>query len=333
MASMHTEVPVVDLRDPGAPRAIDRACRSVGFFALTGHGIATSQREHLIDTAREFFALPAEVKRDVDLAHGGRAWRGWFPLGDELTSGVADLKEGYYFGRELPPDPRPLHGPNIWPAAVPALRDAVLGWMAAMETLGQRVLSAMAVGLGLDADWFRTHLTADPTALFRIFNYPPHPPELALRSDRWGVAEHTDYGLLTLLTHDGTAGLEVRVDGGWAAVPNDPDLIVCNLGDMLDRLTGGTYRSTPHRVRNDSSRDRISLPFFLDPSWDATIEPLPLAVGASAAERERWDHIDLTEFDGLYGDWLLAKVSRVFPDLAGSVLGGGSDQERGGASV
>jgi hypothetical protein len=29
---------------------------------------------------------------------GGAAWRGWFPLGGELTSGKPDQKEGYYFG-------------------------------------------------------------------------------------------------------------------------------------------------------------------------------------------------------------------------------------------
>ncbi len=66
---------------------------------------------------------------------------------------MPDLKEGYYFGRELPPDPRPLHGPNRWPEQLPALRQEVTAWMAAMEDLGQRVLAAMAVGLGLPADW------------------------------------------------------------------------------------------------------------------------------------------------------------------------------------
>src|SRR5690606_6291653 len=112
---------------------------------------------------------------------------------------------------------------------------------------------------GLAPDWFASGLTADPTVLFRIFRYPPHPVGAA---DRWGVGEHTDYGLLTLLAHDGTPGLEVNAGGRWIAVDPDPDLIVCNLGDMLDRLTLGRYRSTPHRVRNTATTDRLSLPFF-----------------------------------------------------------------------
>lgn len=329
-------VPVIDLAHPDAPASIDRACRTHGFFALAGHGIAATERERLLAAARRFFALPVEAKRAVDLAHGGAAWRGWFPLGDELTSGVPDLKEGFYVGRELPPDPRPMHGPNVWPAEVPELRDAVTSWMAAMESLGQRVLAAMAVGLGLDAGWFATHLTADPTVLFRIFTYPPHPDGPA-GEDRWGVAEHTDYGLLTLLVHDGTPGLEVKVDGRWLAAPSDPDLVVCNLGDMLDRLTAGRYRSNPHRVRNAAGADRISLPFFLDPGWDAHIEPITLPDDATWVvpedRAERWDRASLREVDGCYGDWLLAKVSKVFPALAAAALPGtASGDQAGGAS-
>jgi isopenicillin N synthase-like dioxygenase len=309
-------IPVVDLTASDAAHRIDEACRTTGFFALTGHGVTADRRERLLTAARRFFALPAEMKQQVSLGVGGRAWRGWFPLGDELTSGVPDLKEGYYFGRELPPSPLPLHGPNVWPAQVPELRELVTDWMATMEQIGQQVLAAMAIGLGLDGDWFRRHLTADPTALFRIFNYPPHPDGAV---DRWGVAEHSDYGLLTLLVHDGTPGLEVCVGTEWIEAPSDPDLIICNLGDMLDRLTRGRYRSTPHRVRNHGAHDRISLPFFLDPSWSAAIEPLPLDP-TFHDERGRWDHQDLSAFDGVYGDWLLAKVARVFPHLAGDVL-------------
>lgn len=316
------DIPIIHLDAPDAPQAIDHACRTTGFFALSGHGIDAATRQRLIATARDVFDLPIERKRAVSLEVGGTAWRGWFPLGGELTSGVPDLKEGYYFGREAPPDPMPLHGPNIWPVEVPALRTEVLAWMSAMEDIGQRVLGAMAAGLGLQPNWFHTYLTHDPTVLFRIFRYPPHPTDPAHGNDRWGVAEHTDYGLLTLLAHDGTPGLEVRVGSTWIEVDPDPDLLICNLGDMLDRLTLGRYRSTPHRVRNVADHDRVSLPFFLDPAWNASVEPLPLDDGwVTPSERsDRWDHADLTDVRGTYGDWLLAKVSKVFPELANTVL-------------
>jgi isopenicillin N synthase-like dioxygenase len=320
LSASQTSVPIVDLGAADAAARIDAACRRTGFVALGNHGVPSELRERVLEAARELFALPVEAKRQIALALGGTAWRGWFPLGDELTSGVPDLKEGFYVGRELPPSPLPLHGPNLWPTEhVPDLAPAVTAWMDAMEALGQRVLAAMADGLGLPADWFARELTADPTVLFRIFRYPPHPEG---DGEHWGVGEHTDYGLVTLLAHDGTPGLEVRGPDGWQAVDPDPELIICNLGDMLDRLTGGRYRSTPHRVRNHAGHDRISLPFFLDPSWSSVIEPLPLDDGwVPPAERvARWDQADLTEFHGVYGDWLLAKVRRVFPQLADAVL-------------
>jgi isopenicillin N synthase-like dioxygenase len=317
-------LPIIDIQSDAAPHEIDRACRSFGFFAIRGHGVSTELRKSLIQSAIAFFGRSAEEKQHVALAKGGAAWRGWFPLGGELTSGVPDLKEGYYFGRELPNDARPMHGPNIWPQSPASLRPLVTEWMATMEPLAQDVLSLMADGLGVGRSFFRDDLTADPTPLFRIFRYPPHPADA---DDRWGVAEHSDYGLLTLLAHDGTAGLQVKVADDWIDAPHDPDLIICNLGDMLDRVTGGRYRSTPHRARNSSAADRYSLPFFLDPGWNAVIEPIDFShvdgeqdwVAPADADR-RWDRANLRDVNGTYGEWLTAKVSKVFPQLAEAVI-------------
>ena len=327
-------IPVVDISawlvDPDAPSSvpaeIDRACREVGFFLIAGHGIANADRLAMDAAARAFFARSASEKQAVSLASGGRAWRGWFPLGGELTSGVPDLKEGYYVGRHLPADHpavvagRLLAGPNLWPDDGGALAAVVDRWMVQVERVGQAVLGAMAVGLGLDRRFFARTLTADPTVLFRIFRYPPHPSG-SEGDGRWGVAEHSDYGLLTLLAHDGRPGLEVHSPSGWVGVPADPELIVCNLGDMLDRLTGGRYRSTPHRVRNHAEGDRLSFPFFLDPGWDAVVDPLPLGDGAAASgdTLARWDRANLRAVSGTYGDWLTAKVAKVFPVLYDAV--------------
>ena len=308
-------MPIIDPDGHDAAARVDAACREVGFFAVPLPPPLRVERDRLIALAAEFFALPESEKALVSMSVGGTAWRGWFPLGGELTSGVPDRKEGYYFGAELPPDPRPMHGRNLWPARPAGLESAVMGWMTAMEALGQRLLSLMAAGLGRPTDFFAAGLTAAPTPLFRIFRYPPHPEG---DIGTWGVGEHTDYGLLTLLATDGTPGLEVDVQGQWLDAPADADLVICNLGDMLDRLTGGRYRSTPHRVRNHAGSDRYSLPFFLDPGWDAAVQPLAFDDEwvASAQTHARWDRQNLTEVTGTYGDWLGAKVKKVFPDLA-----------------
>ncbi len=324
-------VPTIDLtplRDPDAPseaRArvaaeIGRACERFGFLQVVGHGIDPALRLALHEAAERFFALDESTKDRIAMRHGGRAWRGWFAVGHELTSGVPDDKEGLYFGTELPPDdPRvraglPLHGPNLFPDEPAELGPLVLEWMARTTEVGRVVLSGLAVGLGLEADWFERWV-ADPTVLFRIFHYPPPPPGFA---GSWGVAEHTDYGLLTLLVQDDTGGLEVRVDDRWIEVPPAEDAIVCNLGDMLERVTGGRLRSTPHRVRLPE-QDRYSFPLFLDPSWDAEMEPIP---GFEPTERAladaahgRWDGTGVLDVQGPYGDYLLRKVSKAFPEL------------------
>lgn len=314
-------LPIIDPADADAAQRIDAACRTAGFFAVPLPVPLRALRDELIALMAEFLALPTEEKELVSMAVGGRAWRGWFPLGGELTSGVPDRKEGYYFGAELPPDERPMHGPNIWPARPAGMAAAVSRWMNEMQALGQQVLRHMAVGLGQSPDWFATGLTADPTPLFRIFRYPPHPvlPDGTADTATWGVGEHTDYGLLTLLATDGTPGLEVKVQGQWVPAPADADLVICNLGDMLDRVTSGRYRSNPHRVRNHAGADRYSLPFFLDPGWNAVVQPLVIDDGWQTPldADARWDKANLRDLGGTYGQWLTAKVSKVFPDLAG----------------
>lgn len=312
-----TELPVIDIspllsgsREMGAvAERIGAACRDNGFFYVSGHGVPPELVARLDAGARRFFELPVEVKNEISMERGGRAWRGFFPVGGELTSGRPDQKEGVYFGAEEPKGDLPLRGPNLFPEQVPELRAAVLEYLDTMTGVAQAVMSGIALSLDLREDYFRAGYTADPTILFRIFHYPPAEPD---ETDNWGVGEHTDYGLLTLLLQDDNSGLQVHTTRGWIDAPPLPGTFVCNIGDMLDKLTGGLYRSTPHRVRNLSGNERLSYPFFFDPGWDCEVPPLPYTPGG----RARWDGQDLRAFSGTYGDYLLAKVSKVFPHLA-----------------
>jgi len=307
-------LPVIDVgplagRSPAAARAgvagqIQAACRERGFFYVTGHGVPPGLLDQLAGASAEFFALPLADKLEIAMERGGRAWRGFFPVGAELTSGRPDLKEGLYFGGELPADdPRvlagvPLHGRNLFPRQVPRLGPLVLAYLDALTGLGQAVLAGVALSLGLDAGYFATGYTADPTILFRIFHYPPSPPQ----------------------AQDYSGGLQIAAPEGWIDAPPIPGALVCNIGDMLDRLTGGWYRSTPHRVRNLSGHGRLSFPFFLDPGFAAEVPPLPDRAAAGDDGRRRWDGQDLRAFTGTYGDYLLGKVSQVFPQLRRDVL-------------
>lgn len=316
-------LPVIDISaGSSVAERIQAACRARGFFYVTGHGVPADLLSELGEASAEFFALPLADKLEIEMARGGRAWRGYFPVGAELTSGQPDLKEGLYFGAELPgDDPRvlaglPLHGANLFPRQVPRLRALVLAYLDELTRLGQAVLSGIALSPGLDAGYFATGYTADPTVLFRVFHYPP----AASRDPGWGVGEHTDYGLLTLLAQDDSGGLQISAPEGWIDAPPIPGTFVCNIGDMLDRMTGGWYRSTPHRVRNLSGHGRLSFPFFLDPGFSAEVPSLPARAAAGDDGRPRWDGQDLRAFTGSYGDYLLGKVAKVFPRLRDDVL-------------
>jgi polar amino acid transport system ATP-binding protein len=321
-------LPIIDLRagESVVAQAVRAACEAHGFFYVTGHGVDEALAVRLDALARAFFALPEPVKARYAMAHGGRAWRGWFPLGGELTSGRPDWKEGLYLGTELEAaDPRvragvPLHGPNLLPdeAVLPGLRAAVLAYMDQVVALGHRVMAALAQSLELPPDYFAARYTADPLILFRIFLYPSRPVPDGIEASH-GVGEHTDYGLLTLLRQDDIGGLEVRTAQGWIDAPPVPRSFVCNIGDMLDRMTGGRYRSTPHRVRlNRSGRDRISMPLFFDPHLEARIARIASPLVDDRATR--WDGASVHAFEGTYGDYLLAKIGRVFPELRRDVL-------------
>ena len=335
MRPVTQNLPVIDVGDlanategrVNVAHRMGEACRDYGFFYVTGHGIDPALIARLEALSRRFFALDEATKLQWRMALGGRAWRGYFPLGGELTSGRPDWKEGLYLGSELA-DTHPLvqagtpaHGRNLFPD-VPGLRDTLLAYMAAVTRLGHRLMEGLAVSLALPPDYFATRYTADPLILFRLFNYPSRPvPEGT--DAQWGVGEHSDYGLLTILLQDDVGGLQVRTSEGWIEAPPIPGSFVCNIGDMLDRMTGGRYRSTPHRVAiNRSGRDRLSFPLFFDPNFFGRVQRIEGLAGQPPIDdsAQRWDRANVHAFHGRYGDYLLDKVGKVFPALRQQVL-------------
>lgn len=322
-----SSIPVIDIQSlvkngvdaAGASEELGAACRDHGFFYVSGHGVAEELQRNLEALSRRFFALDKPTKMRIRMELGGRAWRGYFPLGQELTSGKPDLKEGLYFGTELGPEHElvrantPLHGANLFPDLA-GFRETVLEYMRCLTEVGHALMRGICMSLGLKSEYFHKHYTHDPLILFRIFNYPATSPEQAAES--WGVGEHTDYGILTILRQDEVGGLQVKSQGEWIEAPPLPGTFVCNIGDMLDRMTGGRYRSTPHRVRNVANRDRLSFPFFFDPNFEARVAPLPGCEALVGEATTRWDGQDVHAFDGNYGDYVLSKVAKVFPDLA-----------------
>ena len=245
-------------------------------------------------------------------------------MGAELTAGDPDLKEGLYFGEELSAqDPRvksgtPLHGANLFPD-IEGFADIVLEYFEQMNALGKLLMRGIAISLKLKPEFFEEQFMINPLKLFRIFHYPATVKE---SQKLWGVGEHTDYGVLTILKQDAIGGLQVYTKDQWIDAPYIEDTFICNIGDMLDLMTSGYYRSTPHRVLKPSEQGRLSFPFFYDLDFDCYPKRLDLKhLGHSEPkEYRRWDQSVLQAVSGSYGEYLVNKVSKVFPELRDNML-------------
>jgi isopenicillin N synthase-like dioxygenase len=294
-------VPIIDIsRNPAAVGAeLDEVCRTVGFFHITGHGLSDGVADRAWTAATSFFDLPLDDKLSVVRPDAGYPY-GYIPVaGESLSRSVAgsappDLKEVYNVGPVTAPghmmtDPgeASVYSPNLWPAALPELREAWTAYYTAMSALGTRLMSLFARGLGLPPEFFADKIDQQPNAL-RAINYPerdeaPLPGQLR-------AGAHTDYGTLTILRQDTVGGLEVLdAAGQWAGVESVPGAFVINIGDLMARWTNDQWRSTLHRVVDPSGAAasrarRQSMPYFQNANWSAEISCLPtcLAPGETA---------------------------------------------------
>jgi isopenicillin N synthase-like dioxygenase len=251
--------------------------RRTGFAVIEGHGIPAGVIDAAWSTARSFFALPEDVKRSY-FVEGGAGQRGYTPFGIETAKGAtqSDLKEFWHVARDLPTGHRfaDIMAPNIWPDnTVPAFRPAMQALFSALEGAGRRVLRAIAVHLDQPADFFESPV-ADGNSILRLLHYPP--VEGAAAAVRAGA--HEDINVITLLLGAEEAGLQLLSrNGEWLEVPAPDGCLVVNVGDMLQRQTGGLLPSTTHRVVNPAPErshiPRYSMPFFLHYRPDWLIEP------------------------------------------------------------
>jgi isopenicillin N synthase-like dioxygenase len=294
MLDMRSQIPVVDVApllagDAEGERAVVQqigdACRGIGFFYITGHGITPASLQAVFDKAAAFFQSPTAFKaRSAFVGAGGN--RGYIKLGGEALdpSKPADVKEAFNIGLELAPDDpellakKPFRALNLWPD-VPGFRATMLTYFTQMLELGRALHRGFALDLGIDPGYFDVKFKK-PMATLRLLHYPP--VDKPLDEGQLGAGEHTDYGNVTLLATDSSGGLMVRDrNGHWLDAPVIPGAYVCNIGDCLMRWTNDIYVSTPHKVVAPPGKDRYSIAFFLDPDPDAVVACLPTCADAT----------------------------------------------------
>lgn len=288
-----TSIPLVDMsgvregdaasvRRAGA--AIRKACTEIGFFYIVNHGVPQTVIDAAMAEAREFFALPVDTKRQVAV---NDRHRGFHMLGGATMyqASKPDHKEFFSMGLELAEDDpcvlagERLRGPNQWPEFMPQMRTALDAYYAAIGQAGEDLLRAVAVGLGIDEQFFADKYHK-PLQRTQMVYYPPHPA--MAEADVFGVAPHTDYGAITLLYQDNSGGLQVRelASQTWIDATPIAGSLVVNVGDLLERWSNDRFKSTEHRVINKSGHERYSIATFFDPDYSAVVDPCDLGIGA-----------------------------------------------------
>lgn len=281
-ATPFTTIPTIDLTalftdDADARRAVGetirRACIEVGFFYVTGHGVAPEIVAGGFDAAQRFFALPDADKQAVSILRSDHM-RGYTGLLEENTDpdNAGDLHEAFDMARDLSPDDPDAHlgiygwGVNQWPT-LDGFRPQMLTYYDALQRLCDALYRGFALSLDLDEDFF-TAKRAKPIGELRLLRYPAQPkPE----NDVLGIGAHSDYDMFTVLATDDVPALEIlNPAGDWIPAPPMADAFVVNVGDLLERWTNDLYRSTVHRAVNSTDRDRYSIPFF------SNIDPLEI---------------------------------------------------------
>lgn len=264
--------------------ALRRACLDYGFFYCRGHGVPQALMDAALEQTRLLFDLPEAAKQRLNKANSP-ANRGYEDLGGQTLQpgSLPDRKEGFYLGEDLGPEhPRVRAGEfnagaNLWPADLAAFRPVMAAYFAALNVVAERLMQGLALSLDLPEGYFEA-FTQEPAATLRLLHYPPSRAEVA---DEMGAGAHTDFGGLTLLLQDEVAGLQVMGDTGWIDAPPIAGAFVVNLGDMIARWTNDRYRSTLHRVINQSGTERYSVPFFYsgNPGHEVRCIPTCLASG------------------------------------------------------
>ncbi|KAI5082152.1 hypothetical protein GOP47_0001895 [Adiantum capillus-veneris] len=298
-------------------RLLDTACRDVGFFYAKGHGLPTGLCKAVLRVSHEFFDCNYEEKVKIKLS-STTGFRGYQVVGQNVTKGRPDLHEAIDCYKEFDQTAygelgKPLCAPNLWPEKPSDFKVIMEEYVQKMQDLAQKILKGIALALGGPANAFESTKAGDPFWVMRVIGYPPLVNDMQTDSfddSAISCGAHTDYGLLTLVNQDAEpCALQVKNQAGnWIWAPHVPEAFVVNIGDMLKICSNGLYKPTLHRVINNSALYRVSVPFFLEPNFDAVIEPFEFCMDKTQAST----NISRSTKPVIYGEHLVSKVSTNF---------------------
>jgi isopenicillin N synthase-like dioxygenase len=293
-------------------KQLDAACRTAGFFYMTGHGHSEQYLKSIRSSARRFFLDQSDAQKEaISLTNHETPIRGYQKVLENITQGKPDYHEAIDLyaddkqALDLIGDKKhPLNVQNQYPDYPQGFKSEIEKYVEEMNALGAKVMGGFALGMDLPENYFDKFFN-HPFWVMRIIGYPSSASSKS-SDDELGCGEHTDYGCLTLVNPDPiehTLQVRNKDTNEWMNADPIPGAFVVNIGDMLAYWTNGVYRSTPHRVlRPQSSQGyRVSVPFFFEPNYNAEISPLPQFIKEKGVNTEKNVKV-------IYGDHLMQRV-------------------------
>ncbi|GLT50664.1 hypothetical protein SLA2020_241340 [Shorea laevis] len=269
-------VPVIDLHKLVNPDSVSSeldslhsACKEWGFFQVINHGISASLLEEFKLEIENFFNLSYEEKKKFwQQPDNHEGFGQLFVVSEEQKLDWSDM----FYITTLPHNLRRV---DLFDKLSKKLRETLEAYSIEMKNLALLILDQMGRALRMDAEEIRVSFT-DGVQTMRMNYYPPCPePEMAI-----GFTPHSDAVALTILFQlNQTEGLQIRKDGRWVPIKPLPNAFVVNIGDIMEIVSNGLYRSIEHRAIVNSTRDRLSVATFYSSKLDSELGPAPSIIG------------------------------------------------------
>ncbi|XP_044953009.1 protein SRG1-like [Hordeum vulgare subsp. vulgare] len=274
-SEMPEPIPVVDLSrlsadSPDELAKLRSALENWDLFLAVGHGMEPGFLAEAMKVMREFFKLPLEEKRKYSNIVDGKKMS-WDGYGNDLVvveNQVLDWNDRL----SLLVEPESERAYALWPTQPPSFRDILCEYTVRCRGVANLILQKLAKLLNLQEEYLTTMLGEKSLTQATINYYPRCPkPDHVL-----GLKPHTDSSLITVNFVDvDVSGLQLQKNGIWYNVPIVANALVVNMGDLMEVVSNGFFKSLMHRVVTNAEKERLSLVMFyvLDP--EAEIEPVP----------------------------------------------------------
>ncbi|KAJ9686551.1 hypothetical protein PVL29_015439 [Vitis rotundifolia] len=265
---------------------IKDACENWGFFELVNHGISHEQMDAVERLTKGHYRKCMEQRFKELVA--AKALEG-------VQTEIKDMDwESTFFLRHLP-----VSNVSDFPDLDDEYKKVMKDFALKLEKLAEELLDLLCENLGLEKGYLKKafHGSKGPNFGTKVSNYPPCPKPDLIK----GLRAHTDAGGIILLFQDDTvSGLQLLKDGQWVDVPPMRHSIVVNLGDQLEVITNGKYKSVLHRVVAQTDGNRMSIASFYNPGNDAVIYPAPALLEKEAEKDQVYPKFVFDDYMKLY---------------------------------